>query len=148
MKLISLLAASVLALGVATAHAAERFSALEGIDAEVMNSQEMDAVQGKYSYYNDFLGGNLFDPSLYGAVGTDFYGSNLGGGLYEQALANMAFDQAHANDPAIIASLWLQEAQYLRSIGYTGPIDSPPTFAELFPNAEFQNQQFINYIRQ
>ena len=145
MKLASLFVTTVLALNLATAQADDQFSALEGIPAQAMSTEEMDAVQGKNF---DFYGTGLFDPTLFGSLaGTDFYGTGLGTGLWEQALANMQFDAAHANDPAIVANLWLQEAQALRAQGYYGPIASPPTFSELYPNQDYFNQLFSDYIR-
>jgi hypothetical protein len=145
MKPIALITATILGLTLATAQADQQFSALEGVNAEVMSSGEMDAVQGRNF---DFYGMGLFDPALYGTLaGTDFYGMGLGNGLWDMAAANMAFDQAHANDPYIIANLWLQEAQALRAQGYTGPIASPPTFDELYPNQDYYNQLFSDYIR-
>lgn len=47
MNTTKLLAAILLALSFATAHAGEKFSALEGIKAEAMSADEMEAVQGK-----------------------------------------------------------------------------------------------------
>ncbi|MGH8504153.1 MAG: hypothetical protein ACREVE_17190 [Gammaproteobacteria bacterium] len=166
MKLASKLTATVLALNLATAQADEQFSTLEGIQAQAMSSEEMDAVQGKnFDFFTgadammtangafDQAMADMLANAMAGLQGPNVAGLNAAydyfyGGLDAMAAANMAFDAAHANDPAIIANLWLQEAQALRAQGYTGPIASPPTFDQLYPNQDYFNWLFSQYIRQ